>query len=215
VGYRQEAFVPRFYNGSLDAAFLGKYLDEERGQDSREGKTREILGIAARKQSQGGTTDAADKPAVESAGVEDAAEMSTVYREVFPTYPFPIHDPGYLLETMRNNVRYFCIRQEGRIVSLSSAEMDRESRNVEMTDFATLPSHRGAGHAVHLLGRMEKEMLHLDIPTSYTIARSMSPGMNITFAKLGYVYAGTLVNNTDISGNIESMNVWYKHLREN
>jgi hypothetical protein len=36
--------------------------------------------------------------------------------------------------------------------------------------------------------------------------------MNITFAKNGYEYAGTLKNNTNISGNIESMNVWYKHL---
>jgi len=34
--------------------------------------------------------------------------------------------------------------------------------------------------------------------------------MNITFAKAGYRYAGTLVNNTDISGTIESMNVWWR-----
>ena len=104
------------------------------------------------------------------------------------------------------------VREHGRIVSLSSAEMDREGRNVEMTDFATLPTHRGAGHAVHLLDRMEDDMPNRDIPTAYTIARSMSPGMNITFAKLDYIYSGTLINNTDISGNIESMNVWYKHL---
>ena len=48
--------------------------------------------------------------------------------------------------------------------------------------------------------------------TTYTIARSLSLGMNLTFAKGGYSFAGTLVNNTQISGQIESMNVWYKHL---
>ena len=37
-------------------------------------------------------------------------------------------------------------------------------------------------------------------------------GMNITFAKQKYIFAGTLVNNTDISGGIESMNIWYKPL---
>ncbi len=37
-------------------------------------------------------------------------------------------------------------------------------------------------------------------------------GMNITFAKTGYTYAGTLINNTNISGRLESMNVWYKHI---
>ena len=46
--------------------------------------------------------------------------------------------------------------------------------------------------------------------TWYTIARALSAGMNITFAKAGYRYAGTLVNNTDISGTIESMNVWWR-----
>ncbi|HOM70936.1 MAG TPA: putative beta-lysine N-acetyltransferase, partial [Armatimonadota bacterium] len=48
--------------------------------------------------------------------------------------------------------------------------------------------------------------------TAYTIARSLSYGMNITFAKQGYQYAGTLTNNTNICGHMESMNVWYKHL---
>jgi hypothetical protein len=44
----------------------------------------------------------------------------------------------------------------------------------------------------------------------YTIARSYSAGMNITFAKQDYKYTGTLINNTNIFGKIESMNVWYK-----
>ena len=36
--------------------------------------------------------------------------------------------------------------------------------------------------------------------------------MNITFAKLGYDFGGTLTRNTQISGDLESMNVWYKPL---
>ena len=51
-----------------------------------------------------------------------------------------------------------------------------------------------------------------DIITAYTIARAISFGMNITFAKNGYKYSGTLKNNTNISGKLESMNVWYKYL---
>ncbi len=50
------------------------------------------------------------------------------------------------------------------------------------------------------------------IKTSYSIARAVSYGMNITFAKHGYIYSGTLVNNTNIAGSIESMNVWHKIL---
>ena len=36
--------------------------------------------------------------------------------------------------------------------------------------------------------------------------------MNITFARQGYAFSGTLYNNTNISGNLESMNVWHKPL---
>ncbi len=50
------------------------------------------------------------------------------------------------------------------------------------------------------------------IRTAYTIARAVSYGMNITFARCGYQYGGRLVNNTDIAGSLESMNVWYKTL---
>lgn len=39
--------------------------------------------------------------------------------------------------------------------------------------------------------------------------------MNVTFSKLNYNYGGTLINNTNISGDLESMNVWYKILSEN
>jgi beta-lysine N6-acetyltransferase len=36
--------------------------------------------------------------------------------------------------------------------------------------------------------------------------------MNKTFLKFDYCYSGTLINNTNIAGSIESMNVYYKHL---
>ncbi|MFH1725408.1 MAG: putative beta-lysine N-acetyltransferase, partial [Elusimicrobiota bacterium] len=45
-----------------------------------------------------------------------------------------------------------------------------------------------------------------------TIARAVSFGMNIAFARVGYSFGGTLWNNTNISGNIESMNIWHKRL---
>ncbi|NIP49233.1 MAG: GNAT family N-acetyltransferase [Phycisphaerae bacterium] len=98
------------------------------------------------------------------------------------------------------------------LVALSSAEVDFNGGNVEMTDFATLSDYRGQGLATFLLDRMEEDVRSGGIQTAYTIARAYSYGMNITFAKHGYQYAGTLVNNTQISGQLESMNVWHKHL---
>jgi putative beta-lysine N-acetyltransferase len=141
--------------------------------------------------------------------------MAHVYRVVFASYPFPIHDPEYLKQTMATTVRYFCAEEQGKIVALSSAEFDFKGQNVEMTDFATLPDTRGRGIALSLLALMEQDPKVRTMRTAYTIARSLSPGMNITFAKAGYAYGGTLTNNTDISGSIESMNIWYKTLIRN
>lgn len=144
----------------------------------------------------------------------EAETLSRVYQEVFATYPFPIDNPDYIRKTMRDNVVYFCILKGSDIISVASSEMDKESLNVEMTDFATLPEYRKNGFAAFLLEKMEDEMRYKGIKTSYTIARAMSYGMNITFSKLDYRFAGTLIKNTDICGHTESMNVWYKPLAE-
>jgi putative beta-lysine N-acetyltransferase len=210
AGYREEARVPMMLGGS-DAVFLGLYLDEQRALERQAERVAEVLAVARAKANT--SPGAGSHAVVEETSASDADAMAEVYREVFASYPFPIHEPDYLTETMNSHVRYFCVREHGRIVALSSAEMDRSSGSVEMTDFATRPPARGRGLAVRLLAHMETAMrAQGDMETSFTIARSLSAGMNVTFARAGYTYAGTLTNNTNISGCIESMNVWYKAL---
>lgn len=143
---------------------------------------------------------------------DDIPVMIEIYKKIFPTYPFPIHDPEYLIKTMKNDVDYFCVESKGKLVALSSAEKDNSTTSAEMTDFATLPDWRGNGLAIHLLKKMEKSIKKQGFSTAFTIARSASAGMNITFSKSGYTYGGRLINNTNISGKIESMNVWHKKL---
>ena len=140
--------------------------------------------------------------------------MAAIYRRTFASYPFPIHEESYLLETMRSHVAYFGAETDGELVALASAEMDREAAHAEMTDFATLPEQAGHNLSLHLLQRMEQAMQAEKMRTAYTIARAASPAMNITFARAGYRFAGRLKNNTNISGRIESMNVWYKGVDE-
>ncbi|MEJ2544287.1 MAG: putative beta-lysine N-acetyltransferase [Calditrichaceae bacterium] len=134
------------------------------------------------------------------------------YKQVFESYPFPIFNPEFIKTTMNDNVVYFGIYDKHNLIAAASSEMDVKSQNAEMTDFATLPDYRGHNLSLTLLREMEAEMRQRKIKTLYTIARSHSPGMNITFAKLNYSYSGTLINNTDIFGKIESMNIWYKNL---
>lgn len=214
AGYRVEARVPRFYNGDTAGVFMGKYFNAERAAEQRAERVKDVLAACEEK------TVATDLPALRNGYAlgrmtpEHAEEMVEVYREVFKTYPFPIHDPAYLRKTMDENIAYFGVRENGRLLALSSSEMDEHSGNVEMTDFATRPDCRGRGFALHLLRVMEDAMRERGLPMAYTIARAYSFGMNITFAKAGYTFAGTLTSNTNISGALESMNVWYKPLKD-
>jgi SSS family solute:Na+ symporter len=213
AGYRQEASVPGFFSGEEDGLFLAYYADEARMHDPRAAKVRDVLAAAESKRVE---TPPAPVPPPDidfaPARQEDLAELAKVFAAVFPSYPFPIHDPAFLRESMAGDTRYYCARRNGDLIAVSSAEMDPAAANVEMTDFATLPAARGGGVATHLLALMERDTARLGLRTAYTIARSLSFGMNITFAKRGYRYGGTLINNTNISGQVESMNVWYRPL---
>lgn len=212
-GFEIEAFIPDFFNGLEDALFLAKYFTPSRRRkpaDKLSWLSGFLMDFYSSPPEQPPRLDAG--PEIIPLGEEHLGEMAQLYDEVFESYPFPIHKPEYLLETMRDNVYYFGIFSKGNLVGLSSSETDRSNLNTEMTDFAVHPSYRKQNLAYYLLRHMEKEMKSLGFKTAYTIARLNSPGMNKTFMKAAYKYSGTLINNTQISGSLESMNIWYKKL---
>lgn len=213
VGFRQEGEIPGFYQGRESAAFLSYYLKSERQLEQQPQQLRDNLQLAEQKGAEPpGLVDLDPGLTCRVAGPGDVEVMAALYRQVFASYPFPIHDPEYLRQTMEENLVYFGVWEGDELLALSSAEMDAAAGNAEMTDFATLPACRGRGIAQFLLQEMEAEMARRKIRTLYTIARAYSPGMNITFAKHGYRFGGTLTNNTNISGSLESMNLWFKAL---
>lgn len=214
--YVIEATIPKFYNGNQTAYFMGKYYSATRKQSQCMDVVNNVLITAKSKLNKSIqiATPSGDFTYREC-GVTDIYEITELYKKVFETYPFPIQDPDYIAETMKNNVTYFGVWHNQSLVALSSAEMDLQASNVEMTDFATRPDFRSKGLSSFLLHTMENYVQRIGIKTAYTIARSISYGMNITFAKMGYSFSGTLINNTNISGSLESMNIWYKHININ
>jgi putative beta-lysine N-acetyltransferase len=212
AGYVEEAMVPGFFNGRTDGYFMAKYLVAERQRiPPSDERLKEDLARRRDRRHPGGRTRLEGAEAV-ACGPSDVGEMSVFYRQSFRSYPFPIHQPDYLTRMMAEGVRYFCIREAGRIAAMAAAEIDTGAQNVEMTDFATRPEWRGRGLAGILLDHMDRQMRADGIRTAYTIARAGSPGMNDVFQRNGYRYAGFLSNNTQIGGTIESMVVWYKRL---
>lgn len=211
AGFAAEAEIPEFYHRREKGLFLGYYIDAARKAEANVTMYRRNKELALKKQ------NSPVKPlpkhfTLRPCGDADLERMAEIYRIVFHSYPFPIHNIAYLRKTMKGNVDYYGIEGRAGLIALASAEKNPQARHAEMTDFATIPERRGYGFAVHLLKHMETAMRRQEIFSVFTIARAASPGMNISFAKSNYRFGGRLVNNTNISGRIESMNVWYKHL---
>ena len=211
-GFKCEAQVPRFYEGKESALMLSYLLSEWRAVSKTVDRNEQVMEACRQKQVDEAEPRRPKGSTLRLCGPQDAEAMAQLYRQVFPTYPFPIDDPAYIRKTMASNVAYFGIWMGDKLVALSSAEMDVKGSNVEMTDFATLPEYRRQGLATVLLRSMEAKMRSSDIATAYTIARAPSFGMNITFARMGYIFGGRLIKNTNIGGQLEDMNVWYKPL---
>ena len=211
-GFEVEAYVPGFFNGKESAFFVAFFCADKRRVEKDSYSLDAIRNMAISKALSPIKKLCPESFKLRECTKEDIAEMVHVYRIVFKSYPFPIDDPAYIEGTMDDNVDYYCVQsvKDGKIVAVASAEKSFDYANAEMTDFATLPSFRGLGFANLLLETMEEKSTFKGVKSFYTIARAKSPGMNITFSKAGYSFGGRLKNNTNISGSIESMNVWYK-----
>lgn len=207
-GYFSEGIVKNYFlNGN--AYFMSKFFDESRKKSNNEKEFKDILNYI-QNISKSAEVKIDKKYTVKIATETDSLNLSKHYSKVFETYPFPIDDPEYIKKTMKSHVKYLVIEDSGKIVAASSCEMDLKNKCVEMTDFAVLPEYRKQGFSEYLLYLMEKIMKDNGFRIFYTISRSLSYGMNITFKKMGYIYGGTAINNTNICGKFEDMNFWYK-----
>lgn len=209
-GFVVEGFIPLFFNKKTDCFFVSKFLDKEREIIPKDELRNfsSLLGTSVN-----GKKNGLFKYEIGKLGLEDCDAISEIFRQIFETYPFPVHQSSYIKQTIQENATwYFGVKNGARLIGISSAELDLNSQNAEMTDFGVLPEYRGKNIAYRLLNRMEQEMKSIDIKTLYTIARLKEPGMNKTFLNSGYKYSGTLINNTNISGNTESMNLFYKQI---
>lgn len=211
-GYLSEGYIPGFYAGKEDAFFVSRFLTVDRwlsGYPERELKTlRQLL----QKPFKGLSYLLSTEYTIRKLQVTDIQKIAALYADTFESYPFPIYDPAYIAKTMGGQVQYFGAFKKDELAALASAEVDFKAKSAEMTDFATHKAHAGHHLSSSLLEMMEYEMQLQGISTLYTIARAASIPMNKTFIGLGFNYAGTLINNTNIAGGMESMNLYYKHV---
>lgn len=206
-GFAEEATIVGYFSG-VTMHFLTKYLLASRGQSNKTKLEDDIIRTLLANPPY---PESSPPVLVELAKKSDAGELAKLYGASFKVYPTPVSDPAHVLMTMQNGTVYMVVRDNGRIVSAASAEINETYQNAELTDCATAGGYEGKGLMRALLLELEQSLRAHEITCLYTIARSESFGMNKVFHQLGYTYGGRMTKNCIIFSGMEDMNVWYKN----
>jgi beta-lysine N6-acetyltransferase len=211
-GYVLEAVI-RYYHNGADAFVVSKFRSQERVSSPShldEVKLIETLMAGPVPESH------APLPAgyeLRMARRDDVPELLALYESIFETYPSPLIHESYLHTIFETDSIFAVCTAEGEIVAAASTELNHKDRAAELTDCATKPKARGLGLMTHILRLLEDALRQRSYVCAYTMARGRSFGMNRVFYRLGYSFTGRLINNCDIYGAYEDMNIWVKDLR--
>ena len=208
-GFLYEGSIDKFFLGS-DCHFLVKYTNDERRNSSQWKKEDQILASVQRLPLKGVLKPPPSSFSGRRAEEADKVKLAGLYRKVFEVYPTPMNDPVYVKKCMEGGTVFYIFEHEGEIVSAASAEINQFYRNAEITDCATLPEYRQYGLMKHLIEKLERHLVSNGIYCIYSIARSLSFGMNAALHQQGYYYRGRLANNCFIFEKLEDMNLWVK-----
>ncbi|OFZ19746.1 MAG: putative beta-lysine N-acetyltransferase [Bdellovibrionales bacterium GWB1_55_8] len=210
-GYVLEAVLKYYHNGE-DAFVVSKFRSQERL--TSQNLMDEIL-LIEKLMSQ--EQSSARKPLpdgfiVRLARREDIPQLLELYKTIFESYPSPLIHQSYL-ETIFQKESLFAVCAQGDVIAAAaSAELYPANRAAELTDCATLSGMRGLGLMSHILAHLERTLESKKYVCAYTMARARSFGMNSVFYHLRYEFMGRLVNNCDIYGAYEDMNIWVRKL---
>lgn len=210
-GFEKEAHVPGMFRNE-DGFFLSFYRYLWRKEQGNKDELDHVLSVAENKKGKGNFSSLLDSLFLRRLRPEDAHALAHLYGQIFQTYPFPITDPDFICLEMGSGVRFMGVFEGDSLMGAASAEVAADGYSVEMTDFAVKPDYRKTGIAGVLLRALEDDCFKSGIRCFFTIARACSYGINSLFSKGDYKFSGRLLNNTNISGRLESMNVWYKVL---
>lgn len=211
-GFKQEGLIPGFFAG-LDAGCYSYYITPRRSVSAHKyygiylaEDTREVNQPSTR------PAIATFDYLIRDAQPSDISGMSKLFTNIFTTYPTPVFEPDYLLANIRSRqVLYKLALTGNKIIGIAAADMDGRNRNAEMTDCATDPQYRGQGILNRLLCDLEDDLYMQGFSCLYTLCRATQPAVNKAFLRLGYTFTGRLINNCNICGDYEDMNLLVKY----
>ncbi|MGC4377113.1 putative beta-lysine N-acetyltransferase [Fictibacillus sp. Mic-4] len=213
-GYQPEALFKDYFNGS-HAVAMTKYFTNERRKSEYWMDEDELLEKVSALPLKKDVPLLPENYHLRLAETKDADGLAKLYGEVFEIYPTPMNDSTYIKKMMNDGTLFYIVETNGQIVSAASADINYTYHNAELTDCATLPEHRKFGLMKVLIASLEEELKKRQIFCAYSIARSLSFGMNAVFHQRGYEYTGRLAKNCKIFDKWEDMNLWVNDLSQN
>lgn len=210
--FYQEGFIAGFFQGD-DAHIFTIYLEPKRHRPIDIQRQRKVMNIVYQDNQKYQERTLPNGYKMRRATVNDTHEMAQLYDTIFETYPTPMNNPQYIANVMQNDVYFTIIEYKGQVVSVASADFIPALNSAEMTDCATFQEHRKKGLLSHQFSYLIKLMKQMKVQTLFCYSRSVSLGMNLINARHGFTYGGRMVQNSNISGRLECMNIWFKDIR--
>lgn len=212
AGFCVEGKIDGFFKGK-DALCMSYFIDSKR-KVSIDSAKKDILIDQSLNIHNTYTKNSNNIPAysIRTATPKDIDQIIELFSTVFSTYPSPVYEEDFLKETMNGKVLYKVAVLEGKIIGIASADMDTDNLNAEITDCATYPEHRGEGILSNIIYQLEEDLKKMNFITLYSLSRSINPGINMVLSKHNYKYTGRLINNCNICGAFEDMNIWTKNI---
>jgi len=211
-GYKIEVHIQGLYNNEVDGYFVSKFLTKERETCLDKELIEDVLKVSFKKANTVQKCKLKKEFTFKKIEESEIEQLTNLYKKVFISYPFPIFDPDYIREEMRLENDYFGIWKDNELVAADTAEKNTSAQYAEITDFGILPEYRGKNLSICLLDEIENVLKSQNFKTIYTMARASSYGMNVAFARMKYIFVGTLINNTCMNGSLENIHVWYKKI---
>ena len=211
-GFLEEGYLLGYFGGHETAHLMTRYQGSERAVDCQHETNEGVVALAKAKARPVGA--AAPPPPQQgharSATTPDVAGIVDLLIASFDAYPTALSDE-YIGGRIADGSSLFelYLDESGRVVGAASAECDAVQPIAEISDCVVDPQWQGHGITMYLIHRLHERLLqHTSIRHTYSLARAIEAGMNISLAKMGYTYTGRLTNNCQMPTGWESMNVW-------
>ncbi|WP_405384236.1 putative beta-lysine N-acetyltransferase [Maribacter sp. LLG6340-A2] len=212
-GFKVEAKIPGLYNGKTDGYFLADFVSEKRHvNDEKSLKTIEsvkTIALAANKPQTDAHFSIPANTTIRKLDSDDFPLLEELHKKAYKYHPNQIKDAAYFSRLQQLNHSFYGLFENNELLVSTILDIHENESNMEIVDFVTHPDYRGQNLSYFLVQDIKEQMKATGCKTVYAMVRATSYGLNITFSKHGFIFAGTLTNNCMVRNTMESMNVWY------